>query len=1235
MHLSPTGMEPGLISAWRFNEGAGQVVADSSPQANHGVLGHDSSPAGEYQDPEWFSTGAPLMPDCNGNGVMDSCDIADATSPDCNQNGRPDECELNDTTDCNENGVPDSCDIAASTSEDCNSNDIPDECETGGTTDCNTNGTPDLCDIYLGTSEDCNSDFIPDDCQPGGAQDCNNNGTSDFCDIYTETSPDCNDDTIPDECQLVGADCNATGVPDECELTLPFSSASPQLSPFGSSDHQSYVFSSLPDSVGPATFTFTALSAPSEYVDIGINDVLFFGSVLDGALLNCTAATDTLVIEQATWNAILLANQGVVNLSMRPSVFVGSNCPGSFVQVTLSYPTENDCNTNGIPDTCDIATGTSQDCNSNGRPDECGLDCNTNSVSDECDIFSGTSVDCNFNRIPDECEVPPIGTGSDCNSNGVPDDCETDCNGNGIPDPCDLRATLVSFSSANAYAAGDQPYAIASGDVNGDGVIDLMCVNDQDNTLAIFQGAGGGAFFPPSFMGLRLLPTGLVATDLDNDGDLDLAVSHSQTDAISIFQNNGDGTFAPRIDIFVAMAGNFRWITDGDYDTDGDLDLAVTFGNKVLLLINGGVVGGVWQGMSAGSQYLVGNEANSLVKIDVNNDGFLDIATANYSGTVSVILNLGLDGGGAWLGFGAAINTAAGSTPNAVAAGDFNSDGKADIACANRNSNNVTVLLNLGTDGGGTWQGWTTSTPIAVGTQPYFIAAADLNGDSKADIAVPNAGFGGAGRTVSVALNNGNGPGGWMGFATAIDYSTCWSPHGIVAVDLDGDSDRELAIVGRDYDEVWVLFNDGTGAFPMDNLILTGRDPYSVAVADINDDDHQDIVAINRPDNSLSASLNDGDAHFTTLPAVAVGLAPESVALADFDADGLPDAAVANYGNNNVSILRNLGNDGAGVWLGWATAQNYATGTSPLFVTTADLDNLNGPDIAVGYGNGVSVLLNTGTGAFSAATNYGLGALFPTSVAIGDFDEDGDADMAVGHSLFNNGNHIRLFFNNGNGTFGEPTLMSAIQNRYIVSKDLDLDGDIDLATAGGGSQVILNRGRDGQGQWLGFATPATYSFAGNSFWIHSEDLNGDGYPELVTTNLGEHTISVLINIGNGTYQLGGRWPVGNEPRSVTSGRLNGDGPIDLVIAALGSDVVAVLLNTSAGADSPDCNVNLLPDECDERGDFDGDGIVTIYDMPAFISAFTGGPCGVLADFNNDGQANGIDIQYFVNDLLGN
>ncbi|MCP3903961.1 MAG: hypothetical protein GY715_10040 [Planctomycetes bacterium] len=105
----------------------------------------------------------------------------------------------------------------------------------------------------------------------------------------------------------------------------------------------------------------------------------------------------------------------------------------------LRSPVMADCNGNGEPDECDVATGFSEDCDANGIPDECDPDCNENGTPDGCDIAGGTSPDCQGDGIPDECQL----VDNDCDGDGVPDACQLadeDCNGNGVVDSCDVAA---------------------------------------------------------------------------------------------------------------------------------------------------------------------------------------------------------------------------------------------------------------------------------------------------------------------------------------------------------------------------------------------------------------------------------------------------------------------------------------------------------------------------------------------------------------------------------------------------------------------------------------------------------------------------------------------------------------------------------------------------------------------------------------------------------------------------
>jgi len=443
----------------------------------------------EYGVTVFLSLSGPLAHDCNGNDVLDICDIAGGMS-DCNTNGVPDECEPQD--DCNANGVQDICDLAAGNGTDCNRNDVLDE-----------------CDIADGTSDDCNANGLPDECE----EDCNENGVPDDCDI---------DPTDPDGNGVVSPDCNGDLVPDECYSGLGGYQVSDSREPGGPSFHfedisQSGTFVNLSDdSVSqaiPIGFPFNFYGINYTNVYISSNGFLTFqggqssgccsgqpipstsspnaiiagfwtdlyppgnGSVRYQMLgtapyrrlivqftdipfcCNSTAATthqyklfedalDTIEIHYALASSSGgTTTVGIENESGTQGVEYAYGSSGLIAPLAVRFRNlPADCNDNGVPDDCDVDPTdpdgdgqVSADCNVNGIPDECETDCNGNGVPDDCDIADGTSGDCNTNGVPDDCEPQ-----DDCNENGVQDICDiasghsADCNGNGVLDECDI-----------------------------------------------------------------------------------------------------------------------------------------------------------------------------------------------------------------------------------------------------------------------------------------------------------------------------------------------------------------------------------------------------------------------------------------------------------------------------------------------------------------------------------------------------------------------------------------------------------------------------------------------------------------------------------------------------------------------------------------------------------------------------------------------------------------------------
>ena len=321
-----------------------------------------------------------------------------------------------------------------------------------------------------------------------------------------------------------------------------------------------------------------------------------------------------------------------------------------------------------------------------------------------------------------------------------------------------------------------------------------------------------------------------------------------------------------------------------------------------------------------------------------------------------------------------------GKNPNSVAVGDFNGDGKLDIAVANSSTNNVGVLLG---NGDGTFQ---IARTYDAGDTPYAIRVGDFNHDGKLDIAVTNVSYSGASPSLSLLLGNGDGT-----FQAARNFTAGVQPTDFVLGDFNRDGNLDVAVANRIQRTVNVLLGTGDGSLKEPVAYGVKEIPlYGVAAGDVNGDGKLDVAVANH--HYVSILLGRGDGTFDEAQnylANTGSWGAYSVALADLDGDKKLDLAVTNFSNASVGVL--LGNgDGS-----FQDPRTYPTDEGPFYVATADLNGDGKIDlVTANNSNTVSILLGNGDGSFQTAQNYAAG-FSPCFLVVGDFNEDGRPDLVV------------------------------------------------------------------------------------------------------------------------------------------------------------------------------------------------------------------------------------------------
>ncbi|GHB73029.1 hypothetical protein GCM10008107_23060 [Psychrosphaera saromensis] len=720
-------------------------------------------------------------------------------------------------------------------------------------------------------------------------------------------------------------------------------------------------------------------------------------------------------------------------------------------------------------------------------------------------------------------------------------------------------------ATATAIGSGtDKTYLGVLADVDIDGDLDLMTANDsQTNTL--YLNDGSGVFATGTAVGSNTDDTrSLALGDVDHDGDIDLMTGdYNQTN--KLYRNESDRGLTSRGISFGTDTDSNISAASGDINNDGYVDIIVSsyykrriyFGNENGTFAETGTIIDTTE-----------EESISIVLADVDGDANLDIIIGNKNETNKLFIN---DGNGGFPAVPTNISSDIDATLS-IALADLDNDGDLDIVAANVNETNK-AYFNDGSGGfSNTGVNISNDTDISV-----HVALVDVNVDGFIDVVIAN-----NSETNKLYINDGSG--GFSATATSIGTETDATGR-VVFADMDNDGDLDL-VTAEDRSTNKLYLNNGTGEFPTTGTSI-GNDTaptLGLKLFDIDNDGDIDVMTAD-PGEPNKIYLNDGSANFpTTGTAINIDTYGEEIELtnaitfADVDNDGDFDVFMANKDNSSTNRLYLTHTRGTFESRGTdiSTQEDYSTA-----LAYGDVNKDGYLDLVVGNTNNTNKLyLNDGSGNFpETGTSIGSETDNTNAIALADIDKDGDIDVIAGNAF---GEASKVYLNDGTGGFSATGINigdDTDDTSSIAVGDVDKDGDIDIVLGNldltVSNQLYRNDGSGGfptRGRDIGGDYEATYA-------IVLEDINNDGYLDVVAGNSKDATNKTYMNDGTGDWPIIGT-PINtnkDDTASLAFLDVDSDGDLDMVEGNY-LDVNKLYLNAGNGTFAAGTNIGTELDE---------------------------------------------------------